>query len=383
MYTTEAWVLRAGEAGDHAPAELRKEPFEFADLTADEALVEPIYGCWEANMSHALDRRPIDVCRARGEDRVVLGNSGLVRVLRTGRAASQIKPGDLCMFLGVARQDAFGYMELAHGYDAPGTVGLLAKQSKVLTRNLFPIPAGSRHSPAQWAAFSLRYMTAWSNWHVAIGALRLQLTEEEFPSPYVWGWGGGSTLAELDLARRFGCRVTMVTSDIHRREVVALGIDTVDRRELAALQFDAEKYRQDADYAKAYRDAEARFLAAVDERTNGLGVSIFIDYIGSPVNRVTLKALGRQGVLATAGWKRGMDYPLIRAIECLKRHIHVHTHYARLSEAPAAIDYAERNRWLPALGEQLYSWDEIPALAAEYAAGMTRSYFPLFVVNPL
>jgi NADPH:quinone reductase-like Zn-dependent oxidoreductase len=384
MHTTEAWVLHEGSPDRREPATLRRESFSFADLADDEALVEPIYGCWEGNMAHAIDRQPIDICRARREPRVVLGNSGVVRVLRTGRNVKHIKIGDLCMLLGVARPDAFGYMEFAHGYDAPGTIGLLAKQSKLAARMLFAIPPGSRHTPAQWAAFTVRYMTAWSNWRVAFGALRLQLSEEELPSPHVWGWGGGTTLAELDLARRFGCKATMVTgSDAHRREIAAAGIDTVDRREFSGLQFDPARYESDASYAAAYRDSEARFLSLVRDRTRGEGVSIFLDYIGTPVIRATLKALGRQGVIATAGWKCGMETTVIRAIECLKRHTHVYTHYARLAEAPAAIDYAERNGWMPALTERAYSWDEIPLLASEFAAGETRSYFPIFAVNLL
>jgi NADPH:quinone reductase-like Zn-dependent oxidoreductase len=384
MHTTEAWVLHEGSPGAAEPAKLRKEAFAFADLAEDEALVETIYGSWEANMTHAIERRPIDVCRARGEARVVLGNAGVVRVLRAGQAVTHVEVGDLCVFFGTGRYDAFGYMELAHGYDAPGTVGLLAKQTKVAARNLFPLPPNTRHSPVQWAAFSLRYLTAWSNWRVAIGALRLQLSEADLPCPHVWGWGGGTTLAELDLARRFGCKATMVTaSDAHRREIAAAGIETIDRREFQELQFDATRYERDPSYASAYRGAEKRFLAVVRDRTGGLGVSIFVDYIGTPVIRATLKALARQGVLATAGWKCGMDSPMVRAIECSKRHTHVHTHYARLSEAAAAIAYAEHHDWMPAVIDEMYAWDEIPLLAGDYMAGTTRSYFPVYSVNPL
>ncbi|HEX2687199.1 MAG TPA: hypothetical protein VHN14_11300 [Kofleriaceae bacterium] len=335
-------------------------------------------------MTHAIERRPIDICRARGEPRVVLGNSGVVRILRTGRAVSHVKVGDLCVFFGSGRYDAFGYMELAHGYDAPGTVGLLARQTKVTAKNLFPLPPSTRYSPVQWAAFSLRYLTAWSNWRVAFGALRLQLSEEDLPHPHVWGWGGGSTLAELELARRFGCRATMITAnEWHRREIVAAGIDIIDRRQFLDLQFDAETYERDPEYAKRYRASELRFLELVRERTSGAGVSIFVDYIGTPVIRATLKALARQGVLTTAGWKRGMDSTMVRAIECVKRHTHVHTHYARLSEAASAIAYGEQHGWMPVTIGKMYTWDEIPMLASDYVSGATNTYFPMYAVNPL
>ena len=40
-------------------------------------------------------------------------------------------------------------------------------------------------------------MTAWSNWELAYGTLRLLLNENDLPHPQVWGWGGGVTLGEL------------------------------------------------------------------------------------------------------------------------------------------------------------------------------------------
>lgn len=55
-----------------------REMFEFADIAENEVLVETICGCWEANMTHALQRKPVDICRQRHEARVVLGNAGVV-----------------------------------------------------------------------------------------------------------------------------------------------------------------------------------------------------------------------------------------------------------------------------------------------------------------
>jgi len=86
-------------------------------------------------------------------------------------------------------------------------------------------------------------------------------------------------------------------------------------------------------------------------------------------------------VIATAGWKHGMDEPTNRAMECIARHIHVYTHYARFSEVLPAMDFAERNNWLPRVDEsEIYDFDEIPRLVADYAAGQT-SYYPIYRVN--
>jgi hypothetical protein len=132
MIVTEAWTLSDLPAGTSPErAVLKRERFEFPDITDDEVLVEPLYGTWEGNMDHALRRSPIDICRVRRELKVVLGNSGVVRVLKTGAAVESVQPGDCCVLFCNAVPDARGYPTKIFGYDAPNTVGLLAKQTKV------------------------------------------------------------------------------------------------------------------------------------------------------------------------------------------------------------------------------------------------------------
>jgi hypothetical protein len=93
MITTEAWVLHRGPSGEPGPAELKKERFTFPDIMEYEVLAEPIYGSWEGNMTHALARDPVDVCRQRCEEKVVLGNAGVVRALKTGCTAGTTSRG--------------------------------------------------------------------------------------------------------------------------------------------------------------------------------------------------------------------------------------------------------------------------------------------------
>jgi NADPH:quinone reductase-like Zn-dependent oxidoreductase len=121
----------------------------------------------------------------------------------------------------------------------------------------------------------------------------------------------------------------------------------------------------------------------VKEKTGGSGVSIFVDLIGLPVFIATVKALGRRGVVTTAGWKLGMKTSVIRAIECINRHIHVYTHYARYSQGLAAVRFAEANGWMPILDDKTYGWDEIPQLARDYSEGKVNTYFPVFQINPV
>lgn len=384
MITTEAWVLHKDRSGGHSAldtGDLRKEAFSFPEPGPGEVLVEPLFGCWEGNMGHAVARSPIDVCAQRGEEKVILGNAGVMRVLAVGPSVHGIAAGDLGALFCGQDLDPFGYPRTIYGYDAPGSLGLLARRTKVPAHCFVPVPAGSRISLESWAAFSLRYVTAWANWRVAYGAYRLQVSEDDDPAPYVLGWGGGCTWAELDLARRHGCEVGMVTGDEPRLASLAtMGIRGFDRRDFPDIEFDAARYAADPAYRERHRASKRALLDGVAQWTSGRGVAIFIDYMGGPVNRVTLDALGREGVLTTAGWKLGMRLAVNRALECIGRHLHVHTHYARRAECDDAMAFAEANGWAPEV-TVTHDWDAIPELARADADGALCSYFPVYRVN--
>jgi NADPH:quinone reductase-like Zn-dependent oxidoreductase len=385
MISTEAWVLYAGpiNAPPGQPGEFKREEFCFADIAEDEVLAEPLYGCWESNMSHAITRNPIDVCRYRRESRIVLGNAGIVRIKRTGRNVTVGREGDLAILAPIGSVDQFGYAKKIMAFDAPNTMGLLAKQMKLHERQLAVVPPNSRHSVKQCAAFALRYATAWANWKVAYGCWRLQMPESFMPTPYVCSWGGGVGLAEVTLAKYFGCRVSMMASTDERLKLLTkLGIEPIDRRRFLNLAYDEEKYESDRPYRREYLANEAAFLQAIRAWTEETGVCILIDNIGKPVFRASLKALGRQGVLATAGWKHGMDLRVARAAECINRHIHVFTHGASYLEGIAALKFAEETGWMPPSEGDVYTWDKIGQLAQDFQCSKVKSYFPLFEVTP-
>ena len=413
MLKTEAWVLHEGPLpakGDRpqppsqppsqSPPQLprgsecvvpddafRLEAFEVGEPASDDCLIEPLYGCWEGNFSHAITRVPVDICRQRGESKIVLGNSGVVRVLRPGPEVKGFREGDVCLLVGTHIKDRYGYMTTAYAYDAPNTVGLLAKRSNVPYRALMPIPRDSSFTLPQWAAFSLRYITAWANHRVAHGAWRLQVSKELFPEAFpVWAWGGGVAFAQLTLAMmKDSARCVLITSSQARRELAArAGLETLDRSAYPDLSFHASRYDTDPEYAARYRDCEKRFLREVHARTDGEGVAIFIDNIGTPVFRATLKALAREGVLATCGWKKGMRLEILRAIECIARHTFIHTHYASRQEAEDAVRFACERGWmapLDALGK-IWEWNEVAKLAESHLTGAIDAYFPIYRINP-
>jgi NADPH:quinone reductase-like Zn-dependent oxidoreductase len=128
---------------------------------------------------------------------------------------------------------------------------------------------------------------------------------------------------------------------------------------------------------------EKKLLDLVYTKTDGKGVDIFIDNIGTPVYKLTVKVLARQGVIATSGWKHGAVLPISRAMECINRHLYVHTHYACYAEGLEAVAFAQQQQWMPPLAanEKIYTWEEIPCLVEDYAAGRLDTYFPIFSIN--
>jgi NADPH:quinone reductase-like Zn-dependent oxidoreductase len=385
MITTDAWVLYAGpETGRKqtpVAGALRRETFEFADLEPDEALVEPLYGSWEANLDHALSRNPVDICRQRHEERIVLGNGALVRVVECGPEARSAKEGDICMVMPFGKRDEYGFAELVYAYDAPGTIGVMAQRTKIRADNLVPVPAHSRHSLLQWATYC-RYFTAWDNWKVASTCWRSQLPAVDPADHLVFGWGVGTTLAELQLARREGFRVAMTASSDRRLEELAkLGITPVDRRKFPELAYDEERYRNDADYREQYRKSERAFADTIDELSGGRGVAVFLDNLGGSLYRATMRVIGRTGIVSTVGWKTGMRLWNLRATECINRRLHVHTHAWRFDDSITIRDFQESSGWIGPEPTEIYDFDDIPELAASYVSGKTQTYFPVYRVN--
>lgn len=379
MTLAEAWLLRRRQPDEPQRAALERATIDVGRPAADEALVAPLVGCWEANMTHALNRQPIDICEARGEATVVIGNAAAVSVIEVGRDVTEVEPGQLAILHSAGQIDRHGYMTVALGYDAAGQMGCLATRMRCKGRQLIPLPEGSRHTAAQWAAFSIRYVTAWANWRLALRVARAFRDVDTEPSLHVWGWGGGTTLAELDLARREGHRCAMLSGrDAHLKTISRHGIAAVDRRTFGSLIDDPDA---GPGQRSAYKLAEQAFVEEVRRRTDGEGAHIFVDYIGAPVWRATRRALARQGVVTTAGWKKGMSLAFLRAAECIGHRQFIHTHFAPREQAVEAVAFGEESGWLPDPPARVYSFDELPALAEAYENG-AAGYFPCYAVEP-
>jgi NADPH:quinone reductase-like Zn-dependent oxidoreductase len=385
--STQAWILRAAPDGNDessaaVPTALNLENISFSGPEAGEVLVEPLYGSWEANIDHAVSRSPVDICRQRGEEKIVPGNWGVVRVLACGTEAASCKEGDLRIVLPFGECDPFGYAETVYGYDAPRTIGILAKRTKIKEQMLLPIPPDSRHTIVQWAA-CCRCFVAWDNWRVAHSAWRAQMNDVPPGEELVFGWGGGVALAELQLARRSGFMVAMTAGSDARLEMLRnAGIIAIDRRKFLGLHDDSQANR--AGYRHPdYDEAESAFLGVIRDLTGNKGAAIIVDNIGAPLHRATVKSLARQGVIATTGWKHGMRVINNRAMNCINRQLSVHTHVWRQPDSADIRDYLETDGWMPEVAEDsVYGFEDVGMLAADYAQSRIDSYFPVFQVNP-
>lgn len=365
---TSAWFMDLNKDG------LREGELILPEPKDNEALISPVYTGWEANMSHALSKKPLDLCKFRNENSIVIGNSGVVRVVRDN---AKFKAGDLCIFLG-NREDAdfnHGYPRYAHGYDAANSIGLLTQTTLAYNYQLYKIPHNSRFSVEQWAAFSLRYLAAWGNWKVAKAAYRALISETQEASPHVFGWGGGTTLAILQLAKKQNFQVSMISSQDSRLQLLkSMGINAIDRKEFIDLDIKSER--------SLYEKNEKVFLSKVKEITQNRGVSIFADFIGEPVYTATLKAMARPGVITSAGWKEGMNLKMNRAMACINWLTFVNTHWINAADTSTAITYAENEAWMPPTEsiDSSYVWSDIPKLHELFSSGKTK-YFPLIKMN--
>lgn len=355
---TEAWVLEKGHN------EFIKKKIHIDSLSEDEVLLKPLYGCLEGNMVHAMNNDPINIFDERKESEIVLGNAGILEIERLGSEDDNFKVGDKVIYFCNGESDEYGYPLKITGYDKTNSMGVLSKRIKLNKKEILKIPEDKNISQEQWAAFSLKFITAWSNWKVAYNAFRIQMPNIKPENIYVFGWGGGVTYAELLLAKKYGCQCCMITSKEENINLCKVnGIDTFNRKGINSSKMEKE------------------LLEYINVKTKGKGASIFVDNIGKDVYKITMKALGRQAVITTSGWKTGGMLPILRQNECQNRHIHIFTHYARIEEGIEAINFAQKEKWLPPLCEKVYQWEEIPSLIEDYKLGNLKTYFPIFKIN--
>lgn len=156
------------------------------------------------------------------------------------------------------------------GEHFPGT---MAELIVVPSANVRTIPTSI--APEQAAAFTLATLTAW---RMIVSRALVRAGENVL----IWGIGGGVALAALQICKRIGARVWVVSSSAEKlRRAGDLGADELLNR-------------TQVDVARVIR-----------ERTRKRGVDVVLDNVGRATWNQSLLALGRRGRLVTCGGTSG------------------------------------------------------------------------------
>jgi NADPH:quinone reductase-like Zn-dependent oxidoreductase len=216
----------------------------------------------------------------------VLGADGAGTVEQTGSDARRVRPGDRVLINpGISCYHCSyclsGEHSLCESYRLLGEhlPGTLAEYIVVPEGNLALAPElPERHEPLSWgelAAFSLVTLTAW-RMLVTRSALRPGETV------FVWGVGGGVSLAALRIAKLCGARV-IVTSSSETKLAAARGLGA------------------DVTLNHAGTDVVAEVRRLTDKR----GVDVVVEHVGAATWERSLKLLARGGRLVTCGATTG------------------------------------------------------------------------------
>lgn len=369
--STNAWVLADGTNGNQF--ERREVSLSYDPQT--EVVIKPIYASWEANTSHAIESKPINILRARKEKIMTLGNSAVCRVVSNETGFGPME-GQICVVYGASSVDDKGYMLKATGYDGVRSRGVLSMLTAFPAK--YCVPINPENLPLQsWASFGVKFGTGWSCFNLAKRVH--EAVNQEIKQLNVFGWGGGTTLAALSLAVKQGHKAFMVCgSDNKASEASELGIEVIDRREFPYL--DHGLLNGSKEEVRSHMRSEAKFLKEVRNRTEGNGADLFIDFVGEPLINATERAMARGGVIATSGWKTGVNVEINRARSSIGRISHIHSHYCSLPEFIKAVAFSETESWLPKNWVE-GSFENVSQFHDTYAKGGIDSYFPIVKIG--
>jgi NADPH:quinone reductase-like Zn-dependent oxidoreductase len=216
----------------------------------------------------------------------ILGSDGAGVIAKVGARVEGFSPGDRvavnptlscgeCSFC-VARKDNMCNEFALFGEHVPGFFG---QYQTVPIRNLLPLPDHVSYERA--AAASLVYVTAWHSL-ITVGKFR---TGEDI---LVIGAGGGVNSACIDIARLAGARRILVVGSSEKKLNLA-------RRLGATVTINRH---------------ETPWDKAVYQSTDGQGVDVVIDNVGSETFSKSLRALKKGGRLLTVGNSSGARFEL-------------------------------------------------------------------------
>jgi len=215
----------------------------------------------------------------------VLGNDISGRIKDVGSEVSHLAIGDRIMIApglscGHCIQCLSGQDNLCSAYNIIGhrVQGGLAQYVSVPAANAFPIPGGLDFSQA--AAIPLTFLTAW---HMLVNRAHLQPGEDVL----VLAAGSGVGSAAIQIAKLVGAHVITTVGNAQKLELARrLGAD------------------------ETIQHYEQRISAVVRKMTNGKGVEVVVEHVGSATWDESLRSLATNGRLVTCGATTGYQAQL-------------------------------------------------------------------------
>jgi NADPH:quinone reductase-like Zn-dependent oxidoreductase len=362
-----AWVL----SNKDGKREFDKRTVSLPTVNSSTSLVKPLAVGWEGNVSHAISREPIDINIQRKEEAVVLGNNGVVQLIKTEDARLEALAAT-CNGIFLVQPifhngatDSNGYLSSVFGYDMAGSSGLLSEYCVLPNKILMPLPIDFSAAPF-WASYTIRYMTAWSVYHKSMKVY--SAINDTNTKLNIVGWGGGTTLALLQLSALDGNTAIMLCgSEAKCIEAELHGVKAINT---SSIMHEARKDKHPMAFIKLLK-------AELKPHLQGSGeIDIISDFVGEPTANASMALLGKGGVLATAGWKASPLVTVNRAASCIKQHTHVNCHHAHIEEIEAALQFGLEKSWCAKQTEN-YIFDDVLNVHDLYQNKKINSYFPV------
>jgi len=212
----------------------------------------------------------------------ILGCDVSGEIKRVGKNVKDLKAGDRVVIApgiscGTCQWCASGWDSLCNEYKILGfqVDGGYAECVNVPARNAIAI--SNRYSLEEWASVPLVFLTAW---HMLVTRAELKKNE----TVLIHAAGSGVSSAAIQIAKHIGARViTTVGSDEKVKHAKELGADHIINYKIK-------------DFSKETRDL-----------TNGEGVNVVLEHIGTETFTKSLASLGKKGRLVTCGVTSGAN----------------------------------------------------------------------------
>ena len=332
MSTCRSWIYRKNNGAYDLVLESK------SDCNSDHLGPRDVLVAIRAVSLNYRDRIAWRNLAGRNVDGRVPASDGSGEVLAVGAEVSQWKPGDRVAGCFFPRWQS-GRFDLAHHqYDLGGTLdGMLREQAVLHEDALVRIP--SHLDPIQASTLPCAALTAWNALVV-----RGRLTAGE--SVLVLGTGGVSIFA-LQIARAFGCKVFITSSD-----------DTklLRAREIGAL--DGVNYKTHPQWSEQ-----------IWGMTESHGVDHVVEVGGPGTLEQSMRCVAASGQIALIGVLTGFGPPTTSLFPLLARNVQLDGIYVGPRDEFVRMNRFLEHHAIEPIIDRVFSFDDAPAAFAHLESG--------------